>query len=125
MLENIKALFWNAKQQVELWLAQMDFESSDIIRLVSCFGFGFLAGLVLRRSFKYLILTIVSAVLFLALLQYFEFITINLVKVQQATGTQEIQSVDAAVSLATYLLKTYALEATSGGIGFFLGLKTG
>lgn len=125
MLDSMKAIFWNLKLQVETWFAQMNFESSDIIRLVSCFGFGFLLGLVLRRSFKYLILTIVFAVLFLALLQYFDFITINVVKVRQATGTEEIQTADAAFSLVTQLLKTYALETTSGGIGFFLGLKTG
>lgn len=125
MIDSIKAFLWKMKLQAEVWFAQLHVNPSDIIRLASFFGVGFLIGLVFRRSFKYFIMLILATVLLLSLLQYFDLITINVAKIASLTGVHVVHDVDAAFSLVLHIAKQYAFEGISGGIGLFLGFKTG
>ena len=125
MLDSIKALLWKMKINIELWIASLHLNSSDIICLASCFGVGFLSGILLKRSFKYLIIFLVSIVLLLASLSYLQLIIINFAKIKSLTGTESIVDLQTALTAIMCCSKKYIFEFGSVSFGFILGLKTG
>ena len=124
-MQNIKMLLWNKKSQLEIWVSNLDVNSLDVIRYVSCFGIGFLGGLFFKRWSKYIILVAMSVTIFLALLQGFAIITINFVAIARLTGLHTITNVQSMLAALFSIAQKHSLELSCSGIGFIIGFKTG
>ena len=124
-MHSFKAFALTKKTQLERWLCDLNLKSSDFIRLATAFGIGFLCGILIKRCFKYVVLVGVSFVILLAILQGFAVVTVNIATIQRFTGLQDITNLGNLFFVLMQGTKKYALELSSGSIGFILGLKTG
>jgi len=103
----------------------LNLQSSDFICFATAFGVGFLCGLFVRRYFKYIVFLGVSLIILLAVLQSFAMITINVAKIQQITGLQDVTNMNNILLIVTQEIKKHALKLSCSGVGFILGLKIG
>lgn len=111
--------------RVKEFIANMNITSSDVIKIASCFGIGFITGLILKRYLKYIVTFILLAVLFVAILQYFELIVINQGKVKSLLGLQIHETYDSLMNLFLAFFKKHLIEFGSGMLGCLLGFKVG
>lgn len=121
----MQLFFWEKKSQLELWFHNLDVHSIDVIRYASSFGVGFVAGMILKRWSKYIILGLVSLVLTLAVLQGFAIITINFLTIQRLMGLQNITNSQLLLVALQQTAQKYTWEMSCSGIGFIIGFKTG
>ncbi len=124
-MSNVKSLLWDRKSQLELWFRDLHFSSLDLIRYASCFGVGFISGLLFKRWSKYIIFIMVSVTIVLALLQGLSIITINFATIQKMTGLQNITTMGGIGLSLMQKSKQYAGELGCWGFGFIIGFKTG
>lgn len=113
------------KNKIESFFTNLDLDSSDVIRLVSCFGIGFLCGLLLKRYVKYFVLFVVFSTLLLATLHYFDFISIHQGQIKTVLGFSELESFDAIMTSIMTSIRIYAIELGTGVLGCLFGFKVG
>lgn len=111
----------NAK--INSFLKSLDMDSSDVIRLVSWFGFGFLCGMLLKRYVKYIILFVIFTVLLVAGMKYFDVVSIHQGQIKSLLGFSETESFDTISSSIMVGVQLYAVEVGVGILGCLLGFK--
>ena len=105
----------------ESFFAKINVSSRDVILYVSCFGAGFLAGVIFKRYGKWIVSIGLSVILVLALLQSFDFITVHQDKIRSILGLQEMQGYDVLIARG----KEYIVELGTIVVGLLLGFKLG
>ncbi len=113
------------KTKIEQFFANLQLTSHDLIRYVSCFGIGFVSGLVIKRYGKYLIIVMIGIILLLSVLSYFDFIIVNQVKIKTMLGFQASATFDSMVHGLLSQAKTNFLEFGIMLLGCLLGFKFG
>lgn len=123
--QGIKNFVSGIKQNIENFLSKSNITSSDIIRLVSCFGIGFLLGLFLKRYVKYFVIFLIAAVLLLSVLHYFNFIVIQYAYIKNILGFSETETFDAMMSHMLTAMRIHVIEIGCVILGCLLGFKVG
>ncbi len=98
---------------------KLNISSRDVIIYVSCLGIGFLAGVLFKRYGKWIVSITLAVVLALALLQYFEFITVHESNIKEFLGVQNTQWCDALMARS----KEYVMELGVVFVGLLVGFK--
>ncbi|AXK60958.1 hypothetical protein [Candidatus Chromulinivorax destructor] len=124
-MRNFKAAAFEKKNQLEIWLHDLNLKSSDFIRLACSFGIGFLFGLIVKRWCKYIVLITIFTIILLAVLQNCAIITINITTIQKITGLQGVTNLSNLFFALVQESKKHVLIFSCSGVGFFLGFKTG
>jgi hypothetical protein len=109
------------KSYFEDFWTRINISSRDIITYVSCFGAGFLLGVIIKRYGKWIVTIVVASILVLLILDYFEFITIHQEKVKAFLVLYNIQDFDSVM----IKMKEYAIELGIILLGILLGFKLG
>lgn len=124
-MQNLKLLFWKKKSDFETWFKSLNLTSADFIRFVTCFGIGFLCGLIFKRCGKYVIFVPICVAIIFWLLHGFSIITINFGEIQKLTGIEDITDASSLFVMCMEIGKRYILELICSVIGFVIGFKTG
>jgi len=125
MIENVKNMIWTRETELQIWFESLNLNSLDFIRFTSCFGIGFLLGLLFKRWSKYIILVGILLIIALALLQGLLIITINMTVIQKMIGFQGVTNLQYAFFEISQISKKHAVELSCSSIGFVIGFKTG
>lgn len=104
----------------DFW-TRINISSRDIITYVSCFGAGFLLGVVVKRYGKWIVTITVASMLVLLTLDYFQFITIHQEKIKAFLVLYNIQDFDSIM----IKMKEYGVELVVILLGMLLGFKLG
>ena len=104
----------------DFW-SKLNVSSRDIITYVSCFGAGFLLGIVIKRYGKWIVSITVASILLLLMLDYLEFITIHHEKVKNFLAVYNISDFDSLM----IKIKEYWIEFGISVVGILLGFKLG
>ncbi|MCX5924194.1 MAG: hypothetical protein NTZ68_02105 [Candidatus Dependentiae bacterium] len=104
----------------DFW-TRINISSRDIITYVSCFGAGFLLGVVVKRYGKWIVTITVASILVLLTLDYFQFITIHQEKIKAFLVLYNIQDFDSIM----IKMKEYGVELVVILLGMLLGFKLG
>lgn len=124
-LTGLKKMMSGFKQSVENFWSKLNITSSDIIRFVSCFGIGFLVGLFLKRYVKYFVIFVLCAILLLAVLQYFNIITINQEQIKALLGFSQTATFESMMKTILTGMHVHAISIGCGILGCLLGFKVG
>lgn len=122
---DFKKMMSSAKLNVENFWSKLNITSSDVIRFVSCFGIGFLIGLFFRRYVKYLVMFLICAVLLLAVLQYFNIISINHEQIKTLLGFSQTATFESIAQTVLHKIRERAISVGCGVLGCLLGFKVG
>ncbi|MBI2353160.1 hypothetical protein HYV11_02870 [Candidatus Dependentiae bacterium] len=125
IFQNIKNIINNIKNSIERFLESLNLSIFDIIRFISCFGIGFLIGIFLRWYAKYFVLFIISTLLSLLFLQYFNFIIINYSYMKSLLGFSESATFEMMMHSLCVVIKMYSIEVICSVLGCLLGFKIG
>lgn len=113
------------QQKVDGYLKHINLTSKEIIQYVTIFGIGFLIGILLKRYGTIIISSIISVVLLIAILNYFNFITINTLTIKIFFNIQQVHSLDDFfIEIKTRISKNLVeclLALSSIILGFKLG----
>lgn len=124
-IANLKKMMSDAKLSVENFWSKLNITSSDIIQFVSCFGIGFLIGLFLKRYVKYFVMFLICAALLLAVLQYFNIISINLEQIKILLGFSQTATFESIMQAVLIGIREHAIAVGCGILGCLLGFKVG
>lgn len=113
------------QQHIDTLFSSMNISAREVITYISCFGFSFLAGVMLKRYGKWIISMILVAVLFITVLHYFELITVHTVNIKELLGLQQIYTLDDAVQLLQVKLHVFWIEVSLSVIAIIIGFKLG
>lgn len=96
----------------------------DWIEIGACTGIGFLSGFLFKKYFKTFIMTVLFAVLIVAVLDKLNLIHIDWQHLQSTVGIQPTQEAFQNLFQATYAwMKINVQAVTSFGVGFIIGYK--
>lgn len=117
--------FENFYQQIanyvqNLWI-NLNISSRDIITYVSCFGAGFLVGVLFRRYGKWIVSLMTTIVLVLLVLEHFNWISIHFYSIKIALGLHNGQE------FADLYAKTkqFSVEICVACVAMLIGFKLG
>lgn len=119
--ERVETFYQIVHTYFEKFFEKLNISSRDVIIYVSCFGVGFLVGVLFKRYGKWIISISAAVVLALALLQYFDFITIHQDNIRLVLGLDDTQGFDVLVERS----KEYLIELGVVLVGLLLGFKLG
>ncbi|OGB86536.1 hypothetical protein A3J41_01440 [candidate division TM6 bacterium RIFCSPHIGHO2_12_FULL_38_8] len=126
-MENKGSLGFFAKiqQRVDAAFASLHISARDIIGYVTCFGIGFLIGIGFKRYGKWIVAILLGAVIIIACLQYFEFISVHLAKLRCVLGLSGVHTLDDAFSFFQVKLQAFWIEMMLLAIAIAIGFKLG
>ncbi len=104
----------------DFWM-KINITSRDIITYVSCFGAGFLLGIIIKRYGKWIVTILLVSVLVLLTLEYFQYITIHQEKLKAFLVDNNMQDFDSIM----VQVKKYAIEVGIMVVAMLLGFKLG
>jgi hypothetical protein len=112
---------WGASLLSGKWLSSL-----DVIKLGTCFGVAFLAGLLFKKTFKYIILYGLGLIIGLSVLHYFNIINIiDVAKIKMMLGLADIQDWGQMTQFVAHQMKIHAVEVALSSAGLILGFKVG
>jgi len=120
-----KGIFASMKDSIIESFANADLGAGDVIRYVSCFGAGFVLGLVLRRYFKQIIALSIFTILLISLLDYVHFISLNHNNIKIAMGFAPAQTYHMILSEVLTRAQNHMVEIGCAFLGCLLGFKVG
>jgi len=107
------------------WSEGIAGSSAGLVRLSICLGLGLITGFLCRRYFKYAVLGIVTALLFIKLLEYNRLLLINWTGMKNLVGIRSGADLNQSINGIFLWAKAHiVLVATTIG-GFFLGTRVG
>lgn len=113
------------QQHLDALFSSMNISARDVITYVSCFGFGFLAGVMLKRYGKWIISMLLVAVLAITVLHYLELITVHKANIKEVLGLQQIHTLDELVQLVQVKLQDFWIEVSLSIVAIVIGFKLG
>lgn len=98
----------------------------DWVEIGACSGIGLLSGFLFKKYFKTFIMTVLFAVLIVAVLDKLNLVQIDWQQLQATMGIQPTQEAFQNLFQATYAwIKINVQAVTSFGVGFIVGYKIG
>jgi hypothetical protein len=119
--ERVETFYQIVHTYFENFFEKLNISSRDVIVYVSCFGGGFLVGVLFKRYGKWIVSISAAVILALALLQYFDFITIHQNNIRAVIGLEDAQGFDFLVEQS----KNYLVELGVIIVGLLVGFKLG
>jgi len=115
------------KLTIDALLQKFKLSKNKIIEIGLYLGVGFLAGFLLRRYFKYIVVIIAIIVGFVFLEKSGVIhITVDWTRFQEVFGIQISQKIDGGLLSKYWVwIKDNVVVAVSFSVGFFIGLKVG
>jgi|GEM_PF-841797 ABC-type proline/glycine betaine transport system permease subunit len=123
--ESAKSYIVQVREYVENFFAHYNINARDVIRYTSCFGAGFLLGLLCKRILKFVVMGLIILTLVLTILYYFELIGINFMRVQSIFGLENINSWQDFIHHVVQLVAIYWIELFCVILGWLIGYKVG
>ena len=117
--------FGKIQQWIDSVFASLHISARDIIFYVTSFGVGFLLGLGFKRYGKWIVAIMLGAMIIIAMLHYFEFITIHQAKIRCILGLSDIHSLGDMISLIQEKLQKFSIEIILFVIALIVGFKLG
>jgi membrane-associated HD superfamily phosphohydrolase len=105
--------------------SSMHIGARDIIVYVTCFGLAFLAGVAFKRYGKWIMAGLISAIMIIALLHYFDFITVHHFKLVNLVGLQDVHTIDDFMTVLLAKVKIFWIEMILIAIALIVGFKLG
>jgi len=102
------------------WLSSL-----DIIKLTLCFGVAFLIGLIFKKSFKYIILYLLSMIIGLSVFHYFNILFIDVANIKTICGLDEINDWTEMTQFIAHQIKQHVVEVGISSVGLIGGFKAG
>jgi hypothetical protein len=110
---------------IDSFFASLNISAKDVITYVTCFGAGFAAGLLFRRYGKWIIVILLSCVALIALLQYFEIISVHQAQIRCLLGMQEVRTIQDLLDFLQNRLMFFLVDTMIMVVGFIVGFKLG
>jgi len=115
--------------QIKEWINQVFngkwLSSINVIRLSIVFGVAFLIGLLVKKSFKYLVLYSLCLIIGLSAMHYFNIIQVDIIKIKSIIGLADINDWTQFTQYVAKQLQAHAVEVVASSIGLVLGFKVG
>ncbi len=117
--------FGKIQQSVDSIFASLHISARDIISYVTCFGVGFLLGIGFKRYGKWIVAILLGAMIIMACLHYFEFITVHQEKLLCVLGLSDVHTVRDVTILFQDKLQKFLVEIILFCIAIIVGFKLG
>lgn len=117
--------FSKIQQRIDAIFSSMQISARDIISYVTFFGIGFLIGIGFKKYGKWIVAVILGAIVIMATLHYFEFISVHFEKIRCILGLSEVSTVDQAMTFVQSKIQTFWVEAVLFCIAVVVGFKLG
>lgn len=117
--------FGKIQRYIDSIFASLHISARDIISYVTCFGIGFLLGVAFKRYGKWIIAILLGAMVIIASLHYFEFITVHQTKLLCILGLSDVHSLHDVISLFQEKLQRFLIEIVLFCIAIIVGFKLG
>jgi uncharacterized membrane protein (Fun14 family) len=117
--------FGKIQQSVDSIFASLHISARDIISYVTCFGVGFLLGIGFKRYGKWIVAILLGAMIIMAGLHYFEFITVHQEKLLCILGLSDVHTVRDATILFQDKVQKFLVEIILFCIAIIVGFKLG
>lgn len=115
--------FQKVKNYVTDWISSLNLNSSKIIELVIFLGVGFFSGFLLKKYFRYFLLSVIVVVVVALVLEHSSIIHIDWLKIREALGITPTDTIDSLFHVAVDWVKANALSTVIGLLGFIIGYK--
>jgi len=112
-------------KNIDEYLNYINLTSRDVIRYITFFGIGFIVGSVLKKYETWIISVLLAIILFLTILQYFDFIIINKNNVKVVLHLEEVHSFNDFVYMVQAKIYEYWIEVIVFVIASIIGFKLG
>jgi hypothetical protein len=113
------------QQTVDSMFASLHISARDIISYVTWFGIGFLLGLGFKKYGKWVVAIILSAVIIIATLHYFEFISVHYTKIRCILGLDDVHTIEDIMTFVQVKVQTFLIELILFIIAIIVGFKLG
>lgn len=119
------AWFDQIKQTIKTWADKLNLTTPKIIEIASFFAVGFFLGFLIKRYSKYVFICALSLIAALFLLDNFEFVTIDWIKIREVTGISPNDTIGMLFRNYFEWIKNNLIAVISLFIGFIIGYKIG
>ncbi len=117
--------FDKIQQYVDSVFSSLRLNVRDVISYITYFGIGFLLGIGFKRYGKWIIVILLSAMIIIASLHYFEFITVHQAKLLYLLGLSDVNSLSQVIELFQEKLQRFLIELILFCIAIVIGFKLG
>lgn len=124
-MEESSTFFDQVKQWINSVFDGKWLSSINVIRLSVFFGVSFLIGLLVKKSFKYIVLYSLGLIIGLSAMHYFNIIHIDIAKLKGIIGLADINDWSQFTQYVAQQLQAHAVEVVASSIGLILGFKVG
>ncbi len=117
--------FGKIQQYIDSIFASLHISARDVIAYVTCFGVGFLLGTAFKRYGKWIIAILLGAMIIIAGLHYFEFITVHQSKLLCVFGLSQVHSFHDIIGLLQERFQKFLIEIILFCMAVVIGFKLG
>jgi uncharacterized membrane protein (Fun14 family) len=118
-------IFHRAKTSALDWLNSLDLNSRKVIEIVSFFGIGFFSGFLLKKYFRYVLLSLIVLTVVAFILENSSIIHIDWNRVRSILGIASTDTIDSIFYVSFDWVKANVVSSISALIGFVIGYKVG
>jgi uncharacterized membrane protein (Fun14 family) len=122
-IEWLKALW--AKVNIQEWAESIGGSSADAIRAVIYFGVGFAVGFLFKRYFKFLLGSVLAALILILFLYYNKILDIDWEALNLFLGLEPTADFGVLLNNIFEWIKLNLLMSISSAVGFLIGYKLG
>lgn len=119
----LKALW--AKIDIKQWAQDIGGSSSQAIHAAVYFGIGFAVGFLFKKYFKFVFFTLLSAAIFILVLEYNNVLEIDWKALNVLLGFEPTADVGVFLNTTFDWIKQNLITFISCTVGFFIGYKLG
>lgn len=98
---------------------------TDVMQMALSFGIGFIAGMMLKKNFNYIVVCIVFFICMLFGLIYFDLAVVHIAKIKALIGMSHVNSLADLQAFVTCVVCMYSKQLVTGFLGLLIGLKVG
>lgn len=117
--------FQKVKSYILEWINSLNLNGTKVIELIVFFGVGFFSGFLLKKYFRYFLLSLIVLVVVALVLEHSSIIHIDWIKVREALGIAPTDTIDSVFHVIIDWVKANALSTVIGLLGFIIGYKVG
>ncbi|MBP6892693.1 hypothetical protein KBB68_03895 [Candidatus Babeliales bacterium] len=117
--------FGKIQQSIDAIFASLHISARDVILYVTCFGIGFLLGIGFKRYGKWIVAILLGAMIIIAGLHYFEFITVHQEKLLSILGLSDVHTIRDVTMLLQEKMQKFLIEIVLLCIAIIVGFKLG
>ncbi len=123
--QTTKTFMEKLNTQYQLFVKKLDIDHINWREIGSYMVVGFVVGFLSKRYLRSLILIAIIIVVALKGLEYYHWIDINWVQIQQVSGLHGVEGMQGAFDTMIALVRNNLTVAISSLIGFVIGYKIG